>query len=309
MKLSTKTDVDWRVTSAFGVLHAPRNNPHAGTDFGMNNGTPLYAMDDIEVVAVNVGVDYTLTKSGGKWNKDYGNWVMYYVPAYNRTYLDAHLTYGATVPTAGTKMRKGELITKTGNTGLSTGPHLHRSVAVGRYLNLTDLFNNVIDFVKDTVTIEKEHNDFSPFEAKIPANSTLYLEDGTQASLPTTKTHTVTVTSRKGQLLGFSAPWLQGVNYAYFKAADSSTNHPSNSQVDINNKTIYKGKVITIPAKATLRDEKGVAHSLKTTRNHNVTVTGQIDNKDYGYTLLKFSAPWLQGVKSAYIRVKDVKKV
>lgn len=295
MKLSTKTDVDWRVTSAFGVLHAPRNNPHAGTDFGMNNGTPLYAMDDIEVIAVNVGVDYTLSKSGGKWNKDYGNWIMYYVPAYNRTYLDAHLTYGATVPTAGTKMRKGELITKTGNTGLSTGPHLHRSVAVGRYLNLTDLFNNVIDFVKDKVTIEKEHNDFSPFEAKIPANSTLYLEDGTQASLPTTKTHTVTVTSRKGQLLGFSAPWLQGVDYAYFKETK-----PVDS---------WKGKVITIPAKATLRDEKGVPHSLKTTRNHNVTVTGQIDNQNHSNTLLKFSASWLQGVKSAYIRVRDVRKV
>lgn len=71
----------------------------------------------------------------------------------------------------------------------------------------------------------------------------------------------------------------------------------------------WKGKVVTIPAKATLRDEKDVTHSFKTTRNHNVTVIGQIDHKNNRDTLLEFSATWLQGVKSAYIRVRDIKKV
>lgn len=93
---------------------------HAGMDFSANIGTPVYATGDGRVI-----------KAG--WQTGYGNLIQIdhgfgYVTWY------AHLhKYKVRV---GQKVVRGEVIGEVGNTGKSTGPHLHYEVHVkGRVQN------------------------------------------------------------------------------------------------------------------------------------------------------------------------------
>ncbi len=93
---------------------------HSGMDFSANIGTPVYATGDGTVV-----------KAG--WESGYGNMIQInhgygYVTRY------AHLS--SYKVKRGQKVRRGEIIGAVGNTGKSTGPHLHYEVYVkGRVQN------------------------------------------------------------------------------------------------------------------------------------------------------------------------------
>lgn len=305
MKLSTKDDFDWRITGKFDERAWPRHNPHTGTDFGMDVGTPIYAMADAEVVAENSGIDFATVKSTGALANDYGNWTMYYVPSWDRTYLDGHTQLDQSAVKVGQILKQGDLITKSGNTGVSSGPHLHRTVAPGRHTTLQSLFSNAIDFVKDTPVVNDTEvapgpAGLKPYLATIPAGSTLYDRNGLAYRKPTTAAHEVKVYEEIGDLRGFSASWLQGVSAAYFKVG--ATPKPA--------KPAYKdrkGSIVTIVAKAALRDANDNVYPVRTTRDQVVTVTGQVGDGISGKTLLKFSAKWLQGVTHAYVRLENVK--
>ena len=87
---------------------------HAGMDFSANIGTPVYATGDGKVI-----------KAG--WETGYGNLIQVdhgfgYVTWY------AHLSKYKVRP--GQKVVRGEVIGEVGNTGKSTGPHLHYEVHV-----------------------------------------------------------------------------------------------------------------------------------------------------------------------------------
>lgn len=108
-----------RVTSNFG----PRTHPvlgytrvHKGTDFAAPVGTPVYASGDGVVDFVGV--------HGG-----HGNYVrVRHNPTLQTAY--AHLSsYGAGIA-VGAAVRQGQQIALSGNTGLSSGPHLHYEVIV-----------------------------------------------------------------------------------------------------------------------------------------------------------------------------------
>lgn len=151
LKLLTGRD-DWRLTSAFGGMETGlRTKPHTGVDYAMPVGTPLIAPDDIEVTNDKFGVEKTYKSSGS--GHDYGNWTLFYVKAWNRTYLIAHTKYRSSFVNAGSTYKKGHLMTRSGNTGYSTGPHLHLSVAKGRHSNINKFFEQVIDFVTDVVSV------------------------------------------------------------------------------------------------------------------------------------------------------------
>lgn len=84
---------------------------HTGIDYGCPTGTPILAFDD-----------GTVQFSG--WDTTgYGNCVIIYHNESAST-LYAHLN---TIPTvaAGTKVNQGDIVGISGNTGNSTGPHLH----------------------------------------------------------------------------------------------------------------------------------------------------------------------------------------
>ncbi len=107
-----------RLTSGFGmryhpILHVSRL--HAGVDFPAASGTPVYATGDGRV-------SFAGTRSG------YGNVVELDHPLAGRRTRYAHLSRFAEGVREGTAVHRGQLIAYSGNTGLSTAPHLHYEV-------------------------------------------------------------------------------------------------------------------------------------------------------------------------------------
>ena len=93
---------------------------HSGMDFSANIGTPVYATGDGRVVKVG-------------WESGYGKLIKVDHGFGYMTWY-AHLNdYNVRV---GQKVVRGEVIGKVGNTGKSTGPHLHYEVHVkGKVVN------------------------------------------------------------------------------------------------------------------------------------------------------------------------------
>lgn len=85
---------------------------HEGLDYSADIGTPVYATGDGTVI-----------KAG--WDGAYGN-AIDIDHGYNYLTRFAHLSQINVKP--GQKVKRGDLIGKVGNTGKSTGPHLHYEV-------------------------------------------------------------------------------------------------------------------------------------------------------------------------------------
>ena len=102
-----------------------KETTHQGIDVAAPTGTPVYATAD--------GVVSKAETSGG-WGKIV---VLIHAEGYLTTY--AHLD--EILALNGSKVKKGEVIGKVGNTGQSTGPHLHYEVRLnGNHLNPADFY-------------------------------------------------------------------------------------------------------------------------------------------------------------------------
>lgn len=95
---------------------------HTGVDFAVPVNTPVYAVQSGKVENANWGKAYGIqividqdALHDGTPQRIAGNWAIY-----------AHLTKSNV--TAGQRVEKGDLIGYTGNTGNSSGPHLHFEV-------------------------------------------------------------------------------------------------------------------------------------------------------------------------------------
>jgi murein DD-endopeptidase MepM/ murein hydrolase activator NlpD len=97
---------------------------HEGLDFVAEHGSPI--------VATAAG---TVTRSG--WDSAYGNVVeVSHIEGFTTRY--AHLS--KRLVEVGQKVQRGEAIAQLGNTGRSTGPHLHYEVMRNdRILNPTQM--------------------------------------------------------------------------------------------------------------------------------------------------------------------------
>ena len=95
------------VSSPFGQR---ARGMHYGTDFAVPTGTPIVAPED--------GVVWM-----AGWNGDAGNMVA--INSGNVQHKLMHLSQVKVKP--GEKVKKGQVVGLSGNTGLSTGPHLHWS--------------------------------------------------------------------------------------------------------------------------------------------------------------------------------------
>jgi murein DD-endopeptidase MepM/ murein hydrolase activator NlpD len=101
----------FKVTSPFGALEEIRNGkPHTGIDFSMEVGTPIHAIEDgfirlKDFGDTNAGKTVLLEMEDGK------------------TAIFGHLK--EFVARDGMEVEKGDLIAYSGNSGHSTGPHLH----------------------------------------------------------------------------------------------------------------------------------------------------------------------------------------
>lgn len=102
---------------------------HGAVDFGVSTGTPVYAAAD--------GIVVTSTWGG---SDSYGYYIK--IKHYNGLYtLYAHGS--SLVAKVGQEVNQGDLIMYSGNTGNSTGPHLHFEVrkSPGGYSNRVDPLN------------------------------------------------------------------------------------------------------------------------------------------------------------------------
>ena len=118
--LLMKTPVDGaRITSGFGMRFHPvlgYTRMHKGIDFGVPVGTP--------VMAAGSGVVAEAGRKGG-----YGNFLLI---NHGNGYSTAngHLSRYAPGIHDGTHVRQGQVVAYSGNTGLTTGPHLHYEIRV-----------------------------------------------------------------------------------------------------------------------------------------------------------------------------------
>lgn len=110
-----------KVNSNFG------DKGHGGTDFDATIGTPVRAVADgtIELVKIN---EKRLTKADPRsklFVKGYGQYVVIKHDNSPATSLYGHLQQGSVRKRKGDRVMKGEIIGLSGNSGGSTGPHLH----------------------------------------------------------------------------------------------------------------------------------------------------------------------------------------
>ncbi len=126
------------IGSRFGMRMHPIlkiRKMHAGIDFVANTGTPVYAPGKGRVVFIGRNGGYGL-----EIEIDHGF-------GYRTRY--AHLSKA--LVKRGQKIKRGDLIAKTGNSGLSTGPHLHYEISHnGRKLNPSRFFFDDLGFIELT---------------------------------------------------------------------------------------------------------------------------------------------------------------
>jgi murein DD-endopeptidase MepM/ murein hydrolase activator NlpD len=115
-----KTPVDGaRISSGFGMRYHPvlgYTRMHKGIDFAVPVGTP--------VMAAGSGVVQIAGRLGG-----YGNYLrINHGNGYSTAY--GHLSRLAPGIHKGSRVHQGQIVAYSGNTGLTTGPHLHYEILV-----------------------------------------------------------------------------------------------------------------------------------------------------------------------------------
>lgn len=120
----TKRVCEGRISSSFGMRHDPINRlvrEHNGVDIAAAKGTPVLSPTDGSVTAI-----YS--------NPMGGNTLIIHSTSGEYRFGFCHLNYyGVKV---GDTVSKGDLVARTGNTGRTTGPHLHFTVMRdGKYID------------------------------------------------------------------------------------------------------------------------------------------------------------------------------
>lgn len=115
--MRTPLDRGFRISSSYGVRRHPISGfrkMHQGMDFAAATGTPVIAPAD--------GVVVEARRWGG-----YGNWLrIRHANGLETGY--AHLSRYASGMRAGQRVSQGQVVAYVGNTGASTGPHLHYEI-------------------------------------------------------------------------------------------------------------------------------------------------------------------------------------
>ena len=141
----------YRLSSGFGYRTDPvygRTALHAGVDFAMDPGNPIYATGD----GVVESVKFEFFGYGNNIVIDHGF-------GYKTRY--AHLKTVGVVE--GMKVKRGECIGESGNSGKSTGPHLHyeviyrdRPVNPSNYYDLTITPEEFATMVQNTADMSEK---------------------------------------------------------------------------------------------------------------------------------------------------------
>jgi hypothetical protein len=120
-------DKQYKISQHFGENPKiyPLTNGHNGIDFGLPEGNPVVAAADGVVSRAELD---TATSSDPK--KGYG----YHVRVLHlddSTSIYGHFQKDSFTVQTGDNIRMGDIVGRSGNTGFSTGPHLHFEVRLG----------------------------------------------------------------------------------------------------------------------------------------------------------------------------------
>lgn len=129
----------YRISSKFNLNRlnpvTGQISPHAGVDFAVPTGTPVLAVGDGEVII-------------SKYSKIAGNYIEI---KHNYQCITRYMHLKKILVKPGQKVKKGDQIALSGNTGRSTGPHLHFEIWINRrpvnplttnFMNLEKLLGN-----------------------------------------------------------------------------------------------------------------------------------------------------------------------
>lgn len=125
------------ISSPYGAMESFRNSPHTGIDIPLNEGTLLETIQDGVVSQVFDGS--TSIGKGVAIKTDEG-----------LTQIYGHMNQVDVEP--GQILNTGDVIGTSGNTGFSTGPHLHFAVQStdGTYVDPTPLTSALGPMINDT---------------------------------------------------------------------------------------------------------------------------------------------------------------
>ncbi len=116
----------YRKTSEYGAVDAAhQEGAHRGTDFAMPTGSEVKAVGDGTVTDTRTGLGNTWGQ-GEKASGSTGNMIRISHTAQDgKTYYSWYLHLSEVLVSKGQTVTKGQVIGRSGNTGNSTGPHLH----------------------------------------------------------------------------------------------------------------------------------------------------------------------------------------
>lgn len=104
-----------RITSPFGMRNHPtlnRRKMHNGIDFGSGMNTPVFAAADGKVTLA-------------QYSRSFGNWI---IIEHSNGYVTIYAHLNSFNTKVGAFVSKGNIIGYTGNTGRSSGAHLHYEI-------------------------------------------------------------------------------------------------------------------------------------------------------------------------------------
>lgn len=118
--------VEGTISQYFGTNPASyQPNGHTGVDFAIPAGTPVYAADSGNIIFE--GWATTLSASNPWWIAPAAAGIAVLID-HNDGYISVYGHLSGTSVNNGDFVEKGQLIGHSGNTGMSTGPHLHFEV-------------------------------------------------------------------------------------------------------------------------------------------------------------------------------------
>ncbi|OGI94352.1 hypothetical protein A3A03_03375 [Candidatus Nomurabacteria bacterium RIFCSPLOWO2_01_FULL_40_18] len=121
------------VTQVFGKTVASKrlyvSGSHSGVDFRASIGTPVRAMADGVVLGTGNTDETCVGTSFGKW----------VFIKYNNGLVSTYGHLSLTKAVEGQKITRGDIVAYSGNTGHTTGPHLHVSLYVGSAASIQKL--------------------------------------------------------------------------------------------------------------------------------------------------------------------------